>query len=143
MTRWLSYLLNIGPFTTIKICPISKTFAQLGYKNCPLQNKPSKNSQSFAKVVKFRQIWSHKLSQTFRLELYINIISFRALSFLIAQWLLHKIWKCKRVQGCSERRQTVGAMTIAVKTLVILTIASYKETSFNYSKITLVMIHYN
>ena len=40
-TRWLNYL---------------SIFGQLHSEICPKQNKPSSSSQSFAKVVKFRQI---------------------------------------------------------------------------------------
>ena len=42
VTRWLNYIFNVGPLTTMKISPIYKVFAQLVSKRCPIQNKPSK-----------------------------------------------------------------------------------------------------
>ena len=54
VTRWLGYLFNIWPFTTVKICPIS---TKLGSKFCQLLNESvidiTKDIENFAKLLKF------------------------------------------------------------------------------------------
>ena len=75
--RWLYYLFNVWPFTTINICPIPYkiVIAKVGSifvkydRNTP---KIAKDFKMLAKVAKFRQIWSlwswtmkmHKLSNS-------------------------------------------------------------------------------
>ena len=57
------FVFNIWSFGIIKICPIAHLkFAKTGSKFTRIPNNPSKYCQgflTFAKVVKFRQIWSH------------------------------------------------------------------------------------
>ena len=59
VTSWLDYFFNIWPFFKIKICPID-TFSLIftKYKINPQPNF-AKGLKSLAKVVKFRQIWTH------------------------------------------------------------------------------------
>ena len=56
--------LNLWPFKTMKKCPVAKN-AKVGIIVCQILNKPSKKLPKYfenvAKVVKFRQIWSHCL----------------------------------------------------------------------------------
>ena len=45
VTRWLHYLLNFCPITTMKIIPFTNQFAQAVSKFCPWLNKPSNKCQ--------------------------------------------------------------------------------------------------
>ena len=63
VTRWLVYLFKIWQFTSLQICQIGKTSNQSRCQNLPNSkvnpHKTAKSFQNFARVVKFRQIWSH------------------------------------------------------------------------------------
>ena len=60
VTRWLDYLFNIWPFTTMNVCLIAKVFPKVGSKFCQIYHqKIAKDIKNFANVAKFCQILSH------------------------------------------------------------------------------------
>ena len=51
-----NYFFNIWPFTTKKICPISKVFPKLGSQDCQLLNEPLKYYQRYLKFCQIGKI---------------------------------------------------------------------------------------
>ena len=69
VTRWLHYFSKFGHLHQRKFAQWHTKFAKVGPKICQIVNKPSKIAQDFkvfAKVAKFRQIWSHCPQTTFQ-----------------------------------------------------------------------------
>ena len=54
---------NLWPVATMKFCPVEKKIDNLGTNVCQILTEPyqklPKEFYNFAKVAKFRQIWSH------------------------------------------------------------------------------------
>ena len=54
--------------TTMKICPIAKILAKVGSKLLQMENNLEKIAErplsAFAKVAKFRRIWSHRYERS-------------------------------------------------------------------------------
>ena len=65
-------IFNMIPFATFQICPKASNFCQIKLKVLPKINpyKIAKYFKHFAKVVKFRHIWSHRLQLTAGIDFY-------------------------------------------------------------------------
>ena len=59
VNRWLDYISTFGHLHQWKLAQWHTKFAKVGPRYSPIVNKPSKMTEDFAKMAKFRKIWSH------------------------------------------------------------------------------------
>ena len=93
VTKWLNYLLNIGPLTAIKNCSIGKNFAKVCTRFYPKLNKTSKICERLRIFCQSGEIWANlvtlawtKIVTVWVIEKMISLKSCIHRSF-VATWL--------------------------------------------------------